>query len=307
MGAVRLPRLYKKIGAEPLVTSYFRRNVTGFCLLRAGGTAISIVRNGLFSSLRKTLGRAFRLGRRKPEPKQAPPVSREAVERLVGMPVKDMALFEQALLHRSVLRGRPESYLLSNERLEFLGDAVLGFVTAEHLYHHFPGKDEGFLTRLRAKLVNGQALAHYAQHLGLGPLLLLSENMAQAGGRQNPTILADAFEAIIGALYLDQGEEAARRFIQEKVLEDIDLEHLAEQRDNFKSLLLEYAQGLGWAQPHYRVLLEEGPSHDKTFTVEVLLRDQPYGVGMASNKKKAEQQAASEALRRLRDEHDFTA
>ena len=264
------------------------------------------MRNGFLSSIRKTLGRLIRPGKQAAPPEKAPPVSRQDVERLVGMPVGDMALFEQALLHRSVLRGKSDTYLLSNERLEFLGDAVLGFVTAEHLYQHFPDKDEGFLTRLRAKLVNGQALATYAQNLNLGPLLLLSENMAQAGGRRNPTILADAFEAIIGALYLDQGEEAARRFIQEKVLDEIDLAHLAEQRDNHKSVLLEYAQGLGWAQPHYRVLLEEGPSHDKTFTVEVLLRDRPYGVGMAGNKKAAEQQAASEALRRLREEHDFT-
>lgn len=262
------------------------------------------MRNGVFSLLRKAVGWLIRLGRPAGRARKEPSVSREAVEQLVGMPVSNMALYEQALLHRSVLRGRPDSYLFSNERLEFLGDAVLGFVTAEHLYHHFPDQDEGFLTRLRAKLVNGQALAQYAQNLNLGPLLLLSENMVQAGGRKNPTILADAFEAIIGALYLDQGEEAARRFIQEKVLDEIDLEQLAEQRDNFKSLLLEYAQSLGWPQPQYRVLLEEGPSHDKTFTVEVLLRDKPYGVGVAGTKKKAEQQAADEALRRLRMEHE---
>src|SRR5690606_6937626 len=146
------------------------------------------------------LGRLIRPRGARPPKKKDPPVSREGIERLVGMPVGDMKLYEQALLHRSVLRGKSETYLLSNERLEFLGDAVLGFVTAEHLYHHFPDKDEGFLTRLRAKLVNGQALAQYAEHLELGPLLLLSENMIQAGGRKNPTILADAFEAIIGAL-----------------------------------------------------------------------------------------------------------
>lgn len=262
--------------------------------------------NGFFSSLRK-------LWRRSPRteapvaPAKTIPVPRAALEQLVGMRVNDLPLFEQALLHRSVLRGKPDSYLLSNERLEFLGDAVLGFVTAEHLYHYFPDKDEGFLTRLRAKLVNGQALAHYAQRLELGPLLLLSDNMAQAGGRKNPTILADAFEAIIGALYLDQGEDAARRFIQEKVLDEIDLEDLAEQRDNYKSLLLEYVQALGWPQPLYRVLREEGPSHDKTFTVEVILRDKPYGVGVAGNKKKAEQQAANEALARLRTDDDTTS
>lgn len=265
------------------------------------------MRKGLLSSFRAVLNRVIRRPERTSDLKtRIPPVSREAIERLVGMPVQTMSLYEQALLHRSVLRGKPDSYLLSNERLEFLGDAVLGFVTAEHLYHHFPDKDEGFLTRLRAKLVNGQALAHYAALLGLGPLVLLSDNMDQAGGRSNPTILADAFEAIIGAVYLDLGEEAARRFIQERVLADIDLEDLAEQRDNYKSLLLEYAQSMGWPQPQYRVLQEEGPSHDKIFTVEVLIRDTPYGQGTAGNKKKAEQQAASEALHRLRREAENT-
>lgn len=234
-----------------------------------------------------------------------PRVSREDIERLLGGPVGDMRLYEQALLHRSVLRGEPNSHLLSNERLEFLGDAVLGFVTAEHLFHEFPEKDEGFLTRLRAKLVNGQALADFATSVGLGPLILLSDNMDQSGGRENPTILADAFEALIGALYLDLGEEAARIFIQEKVLEELDLEDLAHQRDNYKSLLLEHVQALGWPQPQYRVTNEEGPSHQKTFTVEVILNDRSYGRGQARSKKKAEQAAASEAINRLRHEETY--
>lgn len=218
------------------------------------------------------------------------------------MPIGELKLYEQALLHRSVLRGEPNSHLLSNERLEFLGDAVLGFVVAEYLFRHFPERDEGFLTRVRAKIVNGQALSTYATRLDLGPLILLSENMDQSGGRENPTILADAFEAVIGALYLDQGEDAARTFIQEKILKDIDLEDLAHQRDNYKSLLLEYVQALGWPQPQYRVAHEEGPSHEKTFTVEVVLKDKSYGRGQARSKKKAEQEAAGEALDRLRHE-----
>lgn len=216
-----------------------------------------------------------------------------------------MKLYEQALLHRSVLRGEPNSHLLSNERLEFLGDAVLGFVTAEHLFNEFPEHDEGFLTRLRAKIVNGQALASFATQLGLGSVILLSDNMDQSGGRENPTILADAFEAVIGALYLDLGEEAARTFIQEKILEEIDLLDLAHQRDNYKSLLLEHVQSLGWPQPRYRVTHEEGPSHEKTFTVEVILNDKSYGQGQARSKKKAEQAAAGEAIDRLRHEETY--
>ena len=239
--------------------------------------------------------------RLKPAP-QRPTVSRASIETLIGMPVGDMALYEQALMHRSVLRGEPSSHLLSNERLEFLGDAVLGFVTAEHLYHYFPECDEGFLTRVRAKIVNGQALAQYAMDLDVGALILLSDNMDQSGGRRNTTILADAFEAVIGAVYLDLGEEAARGFIEEKVLKEIDLEDLADQRDNYKSLLLEYVQSLGWPQPQYRVANEDGPSHEKIFTVDVILKEDTYGRGQARSKKKAEQEAAGNALHQLRRE-----
>ncbi len=229
-------------------------------------------------------------------------VSREAVERLVGMKVQDLLLYEQALTHRSLLRGRPDTHLYSNERLEFLGDAVLGFITAEFLYHHFPDRDEGFLTRLRAKLVNGTALARCARQIDLGAMILMSENMAQTAGRDNRSILADAFEAVIGALYLDLGLEAARAFIHRTMLDHIDLDELARVRNNFKSLLLEYAQAQGWPQPRYQVVEEVGPSHEKTFTVEVLLRGEPYGRGTAGSKKQAEQEAAGKALERLRAE-----
>ena len=218
------------------------------------------------------------------------------------MKVQTLSLYEQALKHRSLLRGRPNSHLSSNERLEFLGDAVLGFVVGAYLYHHFPTKDEGFLTRLRAKLVNGQALAEYAEQIDLGEMILMSENMAQTAGRTNPSILADAFEAVIGALYLDLGMEAASTFIHRTMLVEVNLADLARRKDNFKSLLLEHVQAKGWPQPQYRVKYEEGPSHDKTFTVDVMLRSEPYGFGTAGSKKKAEQEAAKMALHRLRKE-----
>lgn len=224
------------------------------------------------------------------------------LESIIGARVVDLSLYERALTHRSVLRGRSDSHLVSNERLEFLGDAVLGFITAEHLHHAFPNQDEGFLTRLRAKLVNGQALAQSASAIHLGDVVLISHNMEEAGGRDNPTILADAFEALIGAIYLDLGLDKAREFIRRTIFEDVDLTSLAEQHDNYKSLLLEYAQGKGWPQPHYRLMSEDGPSHEKIFTVEVLLRDLPYGRGTATSKKRAEQNAASEALRRIHSE-----
>ncbi len=249
--------------------------------------------SSLFSSLKAAWRRVWQ---RSPSPSSIDPM---AVERLVGTHIQDLALFEQALRHRSLFRGQPESHLDSNERLEFLGDAVLGFVVAEHLYAHFPEKTEGFLTRLRAKLVNGRHLARCAQKVGLDQLVLISDNMEQANGRANQTILADAYEAMIGALYLDQGMEAARLFIHRTLLAPEDLTKLAHRHDNYKSLLLEYAQARSWAQPRYRVVEEVGPSHAKVFTVEVLVNDKSYGQGQAGSKKQAEQRAAHEALLQL--------
>ncbi len=212
-----------------------------------------------------------------------------------------MSLYERAMRHRSLLRGETNTALRSNERLEFLGDAVLGFITAEHLYQIFPTKDEGFLTRLRAKLVNGKALAECAEQIDLGRFILMSKNMIQEQGRQNRTILADAFEALIGAIYLDLGLPAARAFIHRTMFNDVDLAELSQHHDNYKSLLLEFAQARGWSQPTYSVISEDGPSHARTFTVEAILQGNPSGRGQAGSKKLAEQRAAREALKRLRE------
>lgn len=223
-------------------------------------------------------------------------VNRREVERLVGMPINDLGLFEQAMRHRSLLRGHTKSHMVSNERLEFLGDAVLGAVVAHKLYQEFAEEDEGFLTRVRSRLVNGQTLAGYARRVGLGPLILMSDNMAGADGRDNATILADAFEAVIGAVYLDQGYDASRKFVLRILQDYVDLELASQEQTNFKSMLLELVQARGWAQPAYEVVAEEGPSHDRTFTIEVHVEGSPIGSGRAQSKKKAEQEAAKEAL-----------
>jgi len=242
-----------------------------------------------------------------PEALETGPVDRAAIERVAGLPVGELWLYAQALTHRSILRGHSNTHRYSNERLEFLGDAVLGFVTAEYLYDRFSDFDEGFLTRMRAKLVNGRALAARAHEIGLGELILMSDNMEQTAGRTNASILADAFEAIIGALYLDLGIEGARQFIQHSLLDRVDIDALAERRDNFKSLLLEFVQSRGWPQPQYRVTSEEGPSHDKQFSVEVLVQNQSLGMGKAGSKKQAEQDAAAQALERLQSAPPFEA
>lgn len=216
------------------------------------------------------------------------------------MPVRAIEPYEQALRHRSLLAD--DTVRESNERLEFLGDAVLDFVMAEHLYRRFPQGDEGFLTRLRSRIVNGQALAQCAAELGLGDMILMSAAMDRDGGRDSAAILADALEAVIAALYLDLGEQAVRKFVRNKILARLDLEDLANLKDNHKSLLLEYAQALGWPQPVYRVAREEGPPHERVFTIDAMLRNEAYGRGQAQSKKKAEQKAAAEALDRLRRE-----
>lgn len=230
--------------------------------------------------------------------------SRRAVEALVGMPLGDLGLYEHALRHRSLFRGVTQDGTESNERLEFLGDAVLGAVVADHLYAHFPDRDEGLLTRTRSTLVNGKALAGYAQAIGLGPLVLMSDNMAQADGRSHPTILADAFEAVVGALYLDLGFASARRFVLDVLDQCVRLEDAAADRSNYKSLLLELVQGRALPQPTYAVVEELGPSHSRTFTVEAQVDGVAHGRGTAASKKAAEQEAAREALVALRRKTD---
>ncbi len=227
-------------------------------------------------------------------------VARADVERLVGMPIGDLNVYEHALRHRSMYRGHITTGTESNERLEFLGDAILGAVVAERLFNEFPDRSEGFLTRMRANLVNGVALAEYAREIDLGRLILMSDNMAGSDGRDNQTILADAFEAVVGALYLDLGFAAARRFVVRVIDDQVDLHSLAAQRSNFKSLLLEYVQARGWTQPTYAVAAEMGPSHDRRFTIDVVIEGTPRGRGEAGSKKQAEQIAAREALDALR-------
>lgn len=228
--------------------------------------------------------------------KAAESVPVEDIERLIGMPVGNLELYQEALRHGSLFRDGGGAGLPSNERLEFLGDAVVDFIAAERLFHRFPDEDEGFLTRVRAHIVNGNALAQFAADLGLGDLLLISEDMERSGGRNSQTILANAFEAVVGAIYLDQGEPAARDFLDRAMFARIDLDDIAQRRDNFKSLLLEYAQARGWPQPHYKVIEMEGPAHQRTFTVDVSIDARVLGTGTDRSKKLAEQHAAKEGL-----------
>jgi len=209
-------------------------------------------------------------------------------------------LIVQALKHRSFLSISNEPRLQSNERLELLGDAILGMVVIEHLFRRFPTKEEGELTAIKSLMVSRKVLASIAREVGLGEFILLSEAEEKAGGRSRSSILADAFEAICGAIYLDGGLKTVIDFIDEKLLSKIDEILTKDQYKNFKSILLEYVQSKDKGIPRYRVRKEEGPDHDKIFTIEVLINNKVFGVGKGNSKKKAEQIAAKNALKRIK-------
>lgn len=206
----------------------------------------------------------------------------------------DPALLETALTHRSYAneQGLNENY----ERLEFLGDAVLDLLTAEWLYRGAPEASEGYLTRRKSHLVSEPILARMADSLGLGELLRLGVGEARSGGDGKPSLLADVLEALIGALYLDGGLGAARRFV-ESLLEAMGGEGERRFRDA-KSALQEYLQARGRQLPRYVLKATEGPDHAKHFTVECRVRGLVVGVGSGRSKKIAEQAAAEDALRR---------
>jgi len=218
---------------------------------------------------------------------------------VIGYRFVNKALLIQALKHRSYLPFSNERRVDSNERLELLGDAVLGLVVTEHLFRLYPKKEEGDLTALKSLMVSRKILASSARQIGLGDFVLLSQAEERSGGRNRPSILADVFEALTGAIYLDGGLASARSFVQKHLLSRMDDIVHQEQHRNYKSLLLEYAQGRNLGAPIYVVTAEQGPDHDKTFTVEVRIQDQAVGKGMGNSKKKAEQQAAKSALEKL--------
>jgi len=211
---------------------------------------------------------------------------------------KNWKLFLQALIHRSYLQFLEKQWN-SNERLEFLGDAILNFIVAEHLYTMYPGMEEGELTKLRSRLVNRKILAQRAKDLHLLDFLLLSTSAAQSVDSGSESITADAVESVIGALYLDGGLKSAREFIYATLLKNTDVFNSAIADDNYKSTLLEYAQAHALGIPRYSVVQEEGPEHNRRFTIEVSIGAQSYGAGFGRSKKEAEQAAAARALEQI--------
>ena len=219
------------------------------------------------------------------------------LEAAIGYKFKDISLLQNALAHSSYANERWHNSLMSNERLEFLGDSILGMMVAEYLYRTFPDRPEGELTRMRADMVCEQTLAAVAGRIDLGRHLLLGNGEEQGGGRTRNSILADAVESVIAASFLDGGMEAARQFIQKFILVEVPVKKL--HNVDYKTGLQELVQQKKNQVLTYTRVGESGPDHDKRFDVEVKLNGKVVGLGSGSSKKRAEQDAARAAMELL--------
>src|SRR5579859_918268 len=220
----------------------------------------------------------------------------------LGLRFDDLRLLEQALTHSSFANEHPDQPILDNERLEFLGDAIIDFLAAEWLYARYPDMAEGNLTRLRAGLVRNQSLAAYARTLGLGDMLVLGRGEEESGGRRRERNLGGAFEAVAGALYLDRGMAAVRDFatpLFEPAVEEI-IRNQSET--DAKSRLQEWSQATMNLTPTYRTVSATGPDHAREFVVEVLIGDKVYGSGQGRSKQVAAQTAAQAALETIQQD-----
>ncbi len=222
----------------------------------------------------------------------------DALYRAVSYRFRDETLLREAFTHRSALYNET-GRVISNERLEFLGDAVLGMVVTDELYHRFPSWSEGQLSKAKSYLVSREVLAHQAKKIALGDYLFLGSGEEKSGGRGRRSILSDAYEALLGAMYLDGGVDKVRRFMCQHLLKEVDRIARSTFYENYKSWLLEYFQGEEGKRPEYRILEETGPDHKKEFTVEVCIDGRVLGKGRGSSKKSAEQEAARRAVERL--------
>ncbi len=221
------------------------------------------------------------------------------LEKKLGHRFRNLELLERALTHRSYIHTPENENLRANERLEFLGDSVLGMVTSRFLFENFPDKSEGDLTKLKSTLVSEANLSRVAKSISLGKYLNLSEEEEKAGGRERNSIVSDAYEAVIGAVFLDGGLAPVERMIREQILKKY-LEITTDQAlHNYKGELLEYMQALGLGLPRYDVLEEKGPDHQKRFTIAVSAKGKKIGQGVGKNKKEAEQKAARMALENI--------
>ncbi|CAJ1002176.1 MULTISPECIES: ribonuclease III [Brevibacillus] len=220
------------------------------------------------------------------------------LQETIGIRFRDENVLRQAFTHSSYVNEQRGKRIQDNERLEFLGDAVLELTVSQFLYKTFPKMSEGEMTKLRAAIVCEPSLVKFAELLNFGDLVLLGKGEELTGGRQRPALLADVFEAFIGALYLDQGLDAVFHFMEKYVYPRVDKGEFAQVTD-FKSQLQEFVQQDNLGEIQYRIVEEKGPAHNREFVSEVLLNNRPLGMGSGRSKKEAEQQAAARALIKL--------
>ena len=225
--------------------------------------------------------------------------SLDAFQERIGYHFRDSGLLLRALTHPSYVNEHPEDEIGDNQRLEFLGDAVLDFVAGAWVYRHYPDFDEGRMTRLRVSLVRTETLARLARQVGIGEALRLGRGEEEAGGRERDANLCDAFEAVMGALYLDSGLAVAEAFVEPLIGPVAEATLAAEADLDAKSRLQEWSQAELGITPHYRIVAERGPDHAKTFVAEVLLGKQVAGRGSGRSKQAAEQAAARAAWESL--------
>ena len=219
------------------------------------------------------------------------------LETAIGYRFRNISLLQNALTHSSYANERWHNSLLSNERLEFLGDSVLGMLVADYLYRTFPNRPEGELTRMRADMVCEQTLAAAANRIGIGQYLMLGHGEEQGGGRKRNSILADAMESVIAACFLDGGLEAALGVVKQFILVEVPVSKL--HNVDYKTQLQELVQQKKNQVLSYALIGQSGPDHDKKFDVEVMLNGKVVGSGSGSSKKRAEQDAARAAIEAL--------
>jgi len=224
------------------------------------------------------------------------------LQKKLGVKFNKPPILQQALVHRSYLNEMPDSGLESNERLEFLGDAVLGLVVAGKLYEDYPQHPEGLLTEMRVALVRRDTLARVAKSLSLGDFLFLGRGEEAAGGRGRPSNLSAAYEAVVGSVFVDGGMQKARRFVVSSLAAEFHELPKGRTLANPKSQLQELLQARFQKAPVYKLLRDEGPDHSKVFTVQVWGGRKPLGVGEGKSKQQAEKEAARDALEKMAGE-----
>jgi len=218
------------------------------------------------------------------------------LEENLNISFHNLELLNQAFIHESYANERKDLKLVSNERLEFLGDSVLGLSITQYIYFKYEDSSEGELNKVRAAVVSRPTLAQKAATLRLGRYLLLSKGEEAGGGRERASLLANAFEALIGVIFLDQGLDTAKRFIINQLEDKVESAKRNELFKDYKSILQEMAQKDYKCCPHYEVVKEEGPDHCKIFEIQAVLNDKVLGKGRGKSKKEAEQEAARQAL-----------